>query len=69
MATFWHPCPSTKPDIYYVTEHYAGYPTVLVRLSKIGRVELRELLGLSWSFVASKKAARAPRTKAKRRRR
>jgi len=58
-----------KPDIYYVTEHYAGYPTVLVRLSRISRGELRELLGLSWSFVASKKAARGPRTKATRRRR
>jgi len=54
-----------KPDIYYVTAHYAGYPIVLVRLSKISRHELRELLGLSWSFVSAKKSARAPRLKAK----
>src|ERR1700689_1761610 len=32
------------PDIYYITDHYAPYPTVLVRLSKITRADLRELL-------------------------
>jgi hypothetical protein len=58
-----------KPDIYYVTEHYVGYPTVLVRLSKISRDELRQLLGLSWSFVAAKKPARAAKAKSKKRRR
>jgi hypothetical protein len=52
-----------KPDIYYVTEHYAGYPAVLVRLPKIRRGELQELLGLSWSFVSAKKPARGSRAK------
>jgi hypothetical protein len=47
-----------KPDIYYVTDHYSGYPTVLVRLSKISRGELRNLLSLSWNFVCAKKPAR-----------
>ncbi len=23
------------PDVYYVTEHYVGYPSVLVRLSRV----------------------------------
>lgn len=58
-----------KPDIYYLTDHYAGYPTVLVRLSNISRGELRELLGLSWSFVSAKKAARKSAAKSKKRRR
>ncbi len=58
-----------KPDIYYVTDHYVGYPRVLVRLSKISRGELRELLGLSWSFVSAKKPARASNAKSKGRRR
>lgn len=31
-------------DIYYVTDHYEPHPTVLVRLSKITRADLRELL-------------------------
>jgi hypothetical protein len=60
----------SKPEIYYITDHYAAYPTVLVRLSSIGRKELRELLGMAWSFVsakkpAQKKAARGPKKKAK----
>jgi hypothetical protein len=33
-----------QPDIYYITDHYAPYPTVLVRLSRITRADLRELL-------------------------
>ena len=62
-----------KPDVYYVTDHYVGYPIVLVRLSKINRGELRELLALSWSFVSAKKSARAsgskPQSKPRRRER
>ena len=32
------------PDVYYTTDHYAPHPTVLVRLSKITRTDLTELL-------------------------
>jgi hypothetical protein len=32
------------PDIYYITDHYAPHPTVLVRLSKITRTDLAQLL-------------------------
>jgi hypothetical protein len=52
-----------KPDIYYLTDHYSGYPTVLVRLSKISRGELQELLSLSWNFVSAKKPARASKAR------
>jgi hypothetical protein len=54
------------PDIYYITDHYAPYPTVLVRLSKITRNDLRELLRDARRFVmasASKTAASASRPK------
>jgi hypothetical protein len=37
-----------RPDVYYLTDHYAPYPAVLVRLSNITRSELRELLGAAW---------------------
>jgi len=33
-----------QPDIYYITDHYAPHATVLVRLSRITRADLRELL-------------------------
>jgi hypothetical protein len=55
----------SNPEVYYVTDHYAAYPTVLVRLSNISRGELRELLGLAWSFVSAKKPARASNLKSK----
>jgi len=57
------------PDVYYVTEHYAGYPSVLVRLSRVDADMLRDLLKMAHKFVTRKRAARAPvrkRRKAKR---
>ena len=52
-----------EPDIYYVTDHYAPYPTVLVRLAKITRANLTELLRDACRFVSS--SARKTATKAK----
>jgi hypothetical protein len=57
-----------NPKIYYVTEHYANYPMVLVRLSRMESKELRELLGLAWSFVSAKKPTRSKVAKIRRRR-
>jgi hypothetical protein len=51
-----------QPDVYYIADHYAPYPCVLARLSRIGRTELRDLLGTSWRFVME----RAPKPKRKR---
>ena len=45
------------PDIYYVTDHYVNYPSVLVRLSKIQPEVLRDLLRMSWEFVKAKEPA------------
>jgi hypothetical protein len=38
-------------DIYYITDHYAPHATVLVRLSKITRSDLNELLRDACRFV------------------
>jgi hypothetical protein len=46
------------PDVYYLTPHYIKYPTVLVRLSRIDRKSLRELLGIAWRFVGSREGTR-----------
>ena len=43
------------PEIYFETEHYSGYPAVLVRLNVISRDELKERLEKSWMQVATKK--------------
>ena len=42
------------PNVYYVTDHYVNYPTVLVRLSRIDRNSLTDLLGMAWRFVSAK---------------
>ena len=53
------------PETYYVTDHYAPYPAVLVRLSRIDGDALRGLLRMSWQFVtqgisSSKRKPRKP---------
>ena len=52
---------AADPDVYYLTDHYVNYPTVLVRLSRIHQDSLRDLLGISWQFVTAKKTARRAR--------
>ena len=39
------------PDVYYVTDHYVNYPTVLVRLARIRRTALRDVLNLAWQHA------------------
>jgi hypothetical protein len=53
------------PGVYYVTDHYMPYPTVLVRLSKITRDDLKELLRDACRHVLSsaKKAGRKTKRK------
>jgi hypothetical protein len=46
------------PEIYYLTDHYEGYPSVLVRLAKIERDMLRGLLSGALQFVQSKAGKR-----------
>ena len=46
---------AAEPGIFYVTDHYVNHPAVLVRLGQIDRDSLRNLLGLAWRFVSSKK--------------
>ena len=50
---------ATQPDIYYLTDHYANFEAVLVRMALITRDELFNLLENSWLSLATKKAAAA----------
>jgi hypothetical protein len=52
---------SRQPDTYYMTDHYRGYATVLVRLAKISRHELRNLLEEAAHFVGAQKAKKTSR--------
>ncbi len=41
------------PHTYYLTDHYLNHPTVLVRLSRMDRDSLTDLLNMAWHFVSS----------------
>jgi hypothetical protein len=43
-----------SPEVYYLKDHYVNYPSVLVRLSRIDRDALRDLLQTSWRFVTAR---------------
>jgi hypothetical protein len=45
----------TQPGVFFTTDHYRGYPTILIRLSKADRGQVRELLVESWRRVAPAK--------------
>jgi hypothetical protein len=55
-----------QPDVYYITSHYRGYASVLVRLARVGHSELRNLLEQAVQFVGTRhtkkttKAAKEP---------
>lgn len=40
------------PDVYYITDHYRGYPAVLARLAKLRVAECRVRLERGWRLKA-----------------
>jgi len=47
------------PEIYFETDHYRGWPAVLVRLAAISDEELSQRLIDSWRHKAPKRLAKA----------
>lgn len=45
--------------IFFTLPHYDDHPTILVRLSKIGERELRELVADAWRLTAPARARKA----------
>ena len=54
---------AADPKTYYLKDHYLGYPCVLVRLTRIRRDELRDLLLMAWRFVSTSEKRRVGRRK------
>jgi hypothetical protein len=54
---------AADPDVYYITDHYVGYNAVLVRLSRVNRDALRDLLGMAHKFVTRDAKPRSPARK------
>ncbi|HMB79329.1 MAG TPA: MmcQ/YjbR family DNA-binding protein [Vicinamibacterales bacterium] len=57
---------AAEPDTYYLTDHYAGYPWVLIRLPHVHPDAMSDLLHAAHALASSEK--RPPRRKAARRR-
>jgi len=55
-----------EPETYYITDHYVGYTSVLVRLSRIQADAMRDLLSMAYNFMAAK-APKRPVVRTRRR--
>ena len=49
------------PNVYYVTDHYLGHDTVLVRLSRVTPDLLRDILRMAHKFVTASRARSSPK--------
>ncbi len=49
---------AAAPDVYFETDHYKGWPTVLVRIHDIDAAELHHRLRRAWLMQAPKSLAR-----------
>ncbi len=45
----------SRPDLYYETPHYHGWPAMLMRLGAAERDDLADRLEDSWSLMAPKR--------------
>jgi hypothetical protein len=52
---------TADPTVFYLTNHYVNYPTVLVRLSRIEDDDLRQVLRMAKRFVKAHKGPIRPR--------
>jgi len=50
---------ASDPDVFFTTPHFDGYPAVLVRLGRIARQDLKQLILEAWLARAPKRVASA----------
>jgi hypothetical protein len=49
----------TRPDVFYITDHYLGYPAVLMRMSAATAKEAADIVAMAWRMVAPKRLQNA----------
>jgi len=54
---------AAAPNVYYVTDHYADYSAVLIRMSQVNADMLRDLLGMAYKFVTANAVPHLPSRK------
>lgn len=47
------------PETFFTTDHYRGYPTVLVRLDSVTQDDLRDVFEVAWLLSAPKRLREA----------
>lgn len=45
----------TKPKVFFITDHYLGYPAVLMRLSAATAKQAADIIEMAWRFAAPKR--------------
>ncbi len=49
-----------QPDVYYLTDHYRDYASVVVRLSRVSPDALRDLVASAYRFVTGTRRGSLP---------
>jgi hypothetical protein len=58
-----------EPDLFFLTDHYLNYPSILLRLTRVTSKRLAELLEDAWRLVAPRRihgASEGTRSRTKR---
>ncbi len=58
---------AARPGVFFLTDHYRGYPAILARLAKLRAGEARERLRRAWRQRAPRKLLDAPATPVRKR--
>lgn len=54
---------AADPAAYYITDHYLHYPSLLVRLERVGQEALSDLVRMAWRYVSARHPPRPPRSR------
>ncbi len=44
-----------QPDVFFLTDHYAHYPMILMRMERVSSAVLTDVIERAWRFVAPAK--------------
>ena len=44
------------PETFFITDHYRGYPSVLAKLPRMGKRQLRDVMKMAYQFVTRPKS-------------
>ena len=50
-----------EPRTFFTTDHYRGWPTVLIRLDSVTESDLRDVIEVAWLQLAPKRLREAKR--------